>query len=235
MPTALVAVGALVLTGVVAWTLLRLRRLDRDVKRLKRALEESAREEAASEQRIRELLGFREQRVVNGEHRKRERRRHLWLVPAVAALASVAGWLRQHPHQVVASTAAVASALAMALMVVSGAGGSERAQPPEPAPIIAPRTPSSVTPLPSSVSSPARPPSSTPGGGTQTTTAPRVSGTQGVLVPRMPGTTTTSVPPLPTTVTTVVPTTTTATKSKPGKPGCLLQVTLPPVADVCVG
>lgn len=234
MPTALVAVGALVLTGVVAWTLLRLRRLDRDVKRLKRALEESAREEAASEQRIRELLGFREQRVVNGEHRKRERRRHLWLVPAVAALASVAGWLRQHPHQVVASTAAVASALAMALMVVSGAGGSGRAQPPEPAPIIAPRAPSSVTPLPPSVSSPVRQPSSTPGGGAHTT---------GEAVPAMSmlttatsmTTTASAAPPLPTTVTTVVPTTTTTTKSKSGKPGCLLQVTLPPVADVCVG
>jgi hypothetical protein len=231
MPTALVAVGALVLTGVVAWTLLRLRRLDRDVKRLKRALEESAREEAASEQRIRELLGFRERRVVNGEHRKRERRRHLWLVPAVAALASVAGWLRQHPHQVVASTAAVASALALALMVVSGAGGSSRAQPPEPVPIItAPRTPSQVTPLPPSVSSPARPPSSTPGGGTPIGS---VAATQRLLPP--PATvptatrTATSRPPLPTSTTLVppVPTTTTA--------GCLVDVSLDPLLGLCVG
>jgi hypothetical protein len=225
MPITWIVIGVLALGSVVAWTLLRIR-----INALERRLEESARAEAEAETRIMELLGHRvEKRAVNGGPEKR--RRHLWLVPALAALATAAGWLRQHPHQVIAGAAAGVSAVALGLLVVSGAGGSSRAEPPEPAPIItAPRTPSSVTPLPPSVSSPARQPSSTPGGGTPIGS---VAATQGMLPP--PTTvptatrTATSRPPLPTSTTLVppVPTTTTA--------GCLLDVSLDPLLGLCVG
>ena len=206
----------------MAWTLLRIR-----IKALERRLEDSARAEAESEARIRELVGLTvEERAVNGGHRKRERRRHLWLVPVVAALASVAGLVRHHPHQVWAGAAAAVSAAVLTLMMVSGAGGSSRAQPPEPVPIIA-RTPSQVMPLPSSVSSPVRQPSSTPGGGTPIGS---VAATQGMLPPpaTVPATTVSSAPPLPTSTTLAPPVPTTTT-------GCLLGVSLDPLLGLCVG
>lgn len=225
MPITYTVVGALVLMSVVAWTLLRLRRLDRDVNRLKRALEESARQEAASERRIRELVGLTAgSQVVNGEEHQPERRRRLWLVPVVAALGSVAAVVRNHPHQIVAGTAAAVSAGVLTLMVVTGAGGSERAEPPAPVPIVVPpRSPSLTSELPSPGPASTTP---SPGDGTPTTVATTTRG-MGMLPTSVP---VTSMP----TATTGMPTSTITTTVLPTTAGCLLDVDLTKLVDLCV-
>lgn len=220
MPIVWIAVGVLVLGSVAAWTLLRLRRLDRDVRRLRRAVEESAREDAASEKRIRELLGF-EGRAVNGDS-KAKRRRHLRALPVAAFLAGVIGVVRHHPHQAVAGAATVAAAV-MTLLLTGGAGGEQRAEPPVP---VLPPSPTHTTDLPPLTTTPSRP----TGGGTPITT-PAVDTTVALLPPTAATlttitTTTPTITPDPPSVTTTTP--------PPSTPACAVRVELGKLTQVCV-
>lgn len=227
MPIALIAVGVLALGSVVAWTLLRLQ-----IRRLERRLEESARAEAEAERRIRELLHV-PPRAVNGDDPP-QRRRHLWLVPAITgllgALGWVASWVRHHPGPIGATAAGVAAITAL-LVAGSSTSDTRRAGPPEPPPIVAPRSPSSTTPLPDLPSPGLDSPSfRPPGGGTPTATVEPTEGMKPLLPPTTVTVPTTTVEPP---ATTPPPTTTTAPPT-PAPRKCLARVELEPVLDACL-
>lgn len=171
-----------------------------------------------------------------------QHRRHMWLVPAIGAVAGAAAWTRSHPAASGAVLAATAAAVAAALIGPSVSRQHDMVHPSVAAPTrgLFP-SPSSVIPTSSAPPAPGgvapEPSQDQPAGATS---LPATSETRPPL--GVPATTSTSTSTSPNPPVTTTPPSSTSTSSAPAKPpdtppplpSCLIDLNVRPLLDLCL-
>lgn len=200
-----------------------------NVKGMRRDLREKALRDKAAEEQFRAVLarnGLDE--TPDGEEGRRRRLRLLPPIFVGLAGSGFAEWMRQHPATGIAGTLVSLAAVMTLLFSGSSTSDTHRADPPgRPVQTTAPGAPTSPTEQPAPSDTPSTPPTDTR---TRTTAAP-VTVTDAHSGP----------PPVTTTTVATPPTRTSTPPPLPGLPvppptpeGCLLDVTLDPLLDLCV-